>query len=152
MILSLQEILELDIVANEYAIHYIKDGAIVASIYKSTANLKINAHIGDDDHVIKFSFFHNGPIAIIYSEPIKTPDRGKDLPLEPTLSVVAIMSVIAFADVSLFDELNPKIIPTEVGQFDIGDPELFELAKQLICHHTKKEWEEDFLTKQYRAQ
>ncbi len=144
--LTFEEILALPKVANEYATHYMKDGLIVASVYKKITNLRFNAHLGNDDHIIRFTFDHSGPVAIIYHTPIKP---GKELPLETTASTIAIMSVVCYADVSLFDELSPRIITTQVGQYDQGVHEMYELAKKLICHFTQSEWCEDGVKEKY---
>lgn len=145
--MSIEEILRLNKIANSYAIHYTKDSCAVASVYKEISGLKIKAHLGDDDAVTKFEFRHDGPVAIIYTKPVKI---SNPMPMETVPCVIAIMSIVTFADISLFNELNPKIFPCEIGQYDVGSPYRFDLAQQLICHYTGIEWDENFLPKKYQ--
>lgn len=145
--MTLQEILALKTVANDHAIHYMNEGQIVASIFKNVPRLGFNAHLGDDEDVVMFSFEHSGPVAILYDSPIAI---GELLPLTVHGCVIAIMSMVTFGDISLFSEMNPMIFPTAVGQYDIGDPEKFDLARQLICNHTGGAWDEEFFPKMHR--
>ncbi len=141
--MSFEEILRLSKIANSYAIHYTKDGCAVASLYKDITDLTIKAYLGDDKNITKFQFRHDGPVAIVYRLPVKI---SNPMPMDSFPGVIAV----TFADVSLLDELSPKIFPCEIGQYDVGSPYRFDVARQLLCHYTGAEWDEEFLPKKYQ--
>lgn len=150
MVLNLIQLLELKEETDGSGNTHFYDGpTIVASVFVNI-NTRIDAKLGDDENVIPFSFNYSGPVAVVYSsaETIEALE-GR----QPVLCVMAIMSAVTFADISMWIGLDDVYIrPSTVMQFDIGVPELYELAKGLICHHTGKMWEEDFLAQQYAAQ
>ncbi len=150
MILSLQELLALKQEIDDTAIHFLKDGFVVASIFRNVEKLIVKAQLGDDQNVTNFSFEYSGPIAVVYCNQI-TLQQLEDR--KTHLGVMAIMSAVTYADVcNRIGNNNVFITPTTVMQFDAGDPERYELARQLICHHTNAEWDDGYLEKMYREQ
>jgi hypothetical protein len=147
--LSIQELLELQTYVDNTAIHFLKDKFVVASIYRNIEKLTIKAQLGDDQNVTDFDFTYHGPIAVVYCSQITLIELEER---NTHLGVMAIMSAVTFADVfNWIGMTNVHIEPTTVRQFDVGNPELYELAKALICHHTGLEWDEDFLRKKYHG-
>jgi len=146
---SLQELLDLKIeVDGSGNMHFLDGPTIVASIF-ANINTRIDAKLGDDENVIPFSFDYSGPVAVVYSS-IETFESLEGR--QPVLGVMAIMSAVTFADISMWIGLNEVYIrPTTMMQFDIGVPELYELGKGLICHYTGIEWDEDFLLNKYHG-
>ncbi len=147
MTISLQDLLKLETYVDNTAIHFLKDGFVVASIYRNTEKLSINAQLGDDQNTTSFKFNHSGPVAVIYCKQITLNELEER---KTHLGVMAIMSAVTFADIfNWIGNANVHIEPTTVREYDAGDPELYELAKALICHHTKLEWDDEFLRKKY---
>jgi hypothetical protein len=147
MCLSLKELLELKIdVDGSGNIHFLDGQTIVASIFTNVSELKVNAQLGDDDHITNFGFTFCGPVAVVYSSPETFETlEGR----QPVLGVMAIMSAITFADISMWIGLNNVYIrPTTMMQFDAGNDQ-YELAKSLICSHTGLEWDDNYLRNEY---
>lgn len=127
--------------------HYMDGDIVVATVLDKVVGLRINAQLGDDKNITNFSFDYSGPIAVIYTQRIKLENLESR---EPQGCVMAIMSAITFADISMWIALeNVVIVPTTVMEYDTGIPELYELAKALICQHAGNEWDNDYLRRQF---
>jgi hypothetical protein len=146
--MNLQQIISLPTRSHKFGFHYMLGDLVVASILTPQHRILLRATYGDDEHITRFSFVHSGPFAVIYQEPFALPIQTQ---LTSQLGVIAMMSAVTFADINFVgDQSVIHIAPTQINQYDVGDPKKYALVRALICHHTQESWDDGFLVDQYR--
>lgn len=116
-------------------------GFLVASIIINNRNIFIKADMGDEVS-IPFSFTHSGPMAVVYCDNVTIDDLNN---FGDHTIVCAMMSFVTFATISTCMQIHLNV----ARYYDVGDIEMYAFAQDLICYHTHKEWDDEFLFKIY---
>lgn len=129
--------------------HYVFEGSLYATNF---VNAKVGCLVYPDDQGDIVRVDYEGPISVVYYGPIPVGDSlatwmKNQSGYDSFFAHCTINGLIFYSDVVVMMGWDKPMFPSaHTSEYDDGDFR-HELAKELILHATREEWNENFVNK-----
>jgi hypothetical protein len=140
--------------------HFVVDGKLIASyLPNAVLRCKVNIEVDYDRAWDNIEVRHEGPVAVVYVDPIiletSLAQWLEETGLLSTFWVAGAMNgLVFFADIVPLGWRHPKMVTAQSSdvEMDDGFSDEGSLARELLLHILKEEWQTDVLSKNQAQQ